>query len=238
MSFSISNKYRSPNFNPRENTNLLDTIIIHYTGMKNAELALNHLCNKDSKVSAHYFVNEDGKIWQLVDDFDVAWHAGVSKWLNRKNLNDTSIGIELVNPGHQHGYKVFSENQYKSLEKLIKILVKKYDIKKDRILGHSDIAPSRKLDPGEKFDWHRLAKKGLAIWPAKILKVPESMESDKLLYNLLYEIGYDVKNHFKPSILAFKRHFIPNNIDEDVNEKLINIAYSVYKDFSKVRSLY
>ena len=238
MSFSISNKYRSPNFNPRENTNLLDTIIIHYTGMKNAELALNHLCNKDSKVSAHYFINEDGKIWQLVDDFDVAWHAGVSKWLNRKNLNDTSIGIELVNPGHQYGYKVFSENQYKSLEKLIETLVIKYDIKKDRILGHSDIAPSRKLDPGEKFDWHRLAKKGLAIWPAKILSVPESMESDKLLYNLLYEIGYDVKNHFKPSLLAFKRHFIPNNIDADANEKLINIAYSVYKDFSKVRSLY
>jgi len=238
VSFFISNKYRSPNFNPRENTNLLDTIIIHYTGMKNAELALNHLCNKDSKVSAHYFVNEEGKIWQLVDDLDVAWHAGVSKWLNRKNLNETSIGIELVNPGHQYGYKVFSENQYKSLEKLIEILVKKYDIKKDRILGHSDIAPSRKLDPGEKFDWHRLAKKGLAIWPTKILRVPESMESDKLLYNLLHEIGYDVKNHFKPSLLAFKRHFIPNNLDEDVNEKLINIAYSVYKDFSKVRSLY
>ena len=80
--------------------------------MKNAELALNHLCNKDSKVSAHYFVNEEGEIWQLVDDFDIAWHAGVSKWLNRKNLNETSIGIELVNPGHQHGYKLFSEIQY------------------------------------------------------------------------------------------------------------------------------
>ena len=238
MSFSICNKYRSPNFSPRENKNLLDTIIIHYTGMKNAELALNHLCNKDSKVSAHYFVNEDGKTWQLVDDFDVAWHAGVSKWLNRKNLNDTSIGIELVNPGHQYGYKVFSENQYKSLEKLIETLVIKYDIKKDRILGHSDIAPSRKLDPGEKFDWHRLAKKGLAIWPTKILRIPESMESDKLLYNLLYEIGYDVKNHYKPSLLAFKRHFSTNNIDEDTNEELINIAYSVYKNFSKVRSIY
>jgi len=238
VSLFISNKYGSPNFNPRENAKLLDTIIIHYTGMKNAELALNHLCNKNSKVSAHYFINEEGNIWQLVDDCNVAWHAGVSKWLNRKNLNDTSIGIELVNPGHQYGYKVFSENQYKSLEKLIEILVIKYDIKKDRILGHSDIAPSRKLDPGEKFDWHRLAKKGLAIWPTKILRVPESMESDKLLYNLLYEIGYDVKNHFRPSLLAFKRHFIPNNIDEDANEKLINIAYSVYKDFSKVRSLY
>ena len=238
MSFFISNKYRSPNFNPRDNINLLDTIIIHYTGMKSAELALNHLCDKDSKVSAHYFVNEEGEIWQLVDDLDVAWHAGVSQWLNRKNLNDTSIGIELVNPGHQYGYETFTEKQYKSLEKLIEMLIKKHDIKKDRILGHSDIAPSRKLDPGEKFDWHRLAKKGLAIWPAKILRIPESMESDKLLYNLLYEIGYDVKNHYKPSLLAFKRHFMPNDIYIGVNENLINIAYSVYKDFSKVRSLY
>ena len=237
MSFFIDNEYRSPNFNPRDNVHFLDTIIIHYTGMKNAELALNHLCNKDSKVSAHYFVNEEGKIWQLVDDFNIAWHSGVSRWLNRKNLNETSIGIELVNPGHQHGYKIFSENQYKSLEKLIKMLVKKYSIKKDRILGHSDIAPSRKLDPGEKFDWHRLAKSNLAIWPAKILKAPESMQSDKLLYNLLYEIGYDVKNHFNPSLLAFKRRFIPSDISEDTNELVINIAYSVSKAFSKVRSL-
>ena len=238
MSLSISNKYKSPNFSIREDAALLDTIIIHYTGMQSAELALNYLCDKESKVSAHYFINEDGKICQLVDDLDVAWHAGVSKWLKRKNLNDTSIGIELVNPGHEHGYKKFSENQYKSLEKLITLLIHKYDIKKDRVLGHSDVAPSRKLDPGEKFDWHRLAKKDLAIWPSKILRVPESMKSDKLLYNLLYEIGYDVKNHFKPSLLAFKRHFMPNDIYIGVNENLINIAYSVYKDFSKVRSLY
>ena len=93
MSFLFLINIDPPNFNPRENTNLLDTIIIHYTGMKNAELALNHLCNKDSKVSAHYFINEEGKIWQLVDDFNVAWHAGVSKWLNRKNLNDTSTSL-------------------------------------------------------------------------------------------------------------------------------------------------
>jgi N-acetylmuramoyl-L-alanine amidase len=238
MSLSISREYKSPNFNRRENIKLLDTIIIHYTGMKNAELALNYLCNKKSKVSAHYFINEDGKIWQIVDDVNTAWHAGVSKWLNRKNLNDTSIGIELVNPGHEHGYKIFNINQYNSLEKLIAVLIKKYDIKKDRVLAHSDISPSRKLDPGEKFDWRRLAKKDLAVWPNEILNIHKGLNSDQLLYNLLFKIGYDVKNHFKPSLVAFKRHFIQNDIDEDESELVINIAYSVYKAFIKVRSLY
>ena len=115
MSFNISNEYKSPNFNKRRDMGLLDAIIIHYTGMQNAESALNYLCNKKSKVSSHYFINEEGQIFQLVDDCNIAWHAGVSKWLKRKNLNDTSIGIELVNPGHEHGYKVFSEKQYQSL---------------------------------------------------------------------------------------------------------------------------
>ena len=238
MSLSISREYKSPNFNHRKDISILDTIIIHYTGMKSAELALNYMCNKESKVSAHYFINQDGKIWQLVDDSNLAWHAGVSQWLKRKNLNETSIGIELENPGHKNDYKLFSPNQYRSLEKLIELLIIKYDIKKDRILGHSDIAPSRKSDPGEKFDWHRLAKKDLAIWPNEIVSVPEALKSEKLLYNLLLEIGYDAKNHFKPSLVAFKRHFIPKDITEDTNELVINVAYSVCKAFIKVRALY
>ena len=238
MSLSISREYKSPNFNHRKDISILDTIIIHYTGMKSAELALNYMCNKESKVSAHYFINQDGKIWQLVDDSNLAWHAGVSKWLKRKNLNDTSIGIELVNPGHEHGYKVFSEKQYESLEQLIKLLFSKYNIKKDWVLGHSDIAPSRKLDPGENFDWHRLARKGLSIWPDKIFSVPDDLKSNQLLHNLLSDIGYDVKNYFKPSLIAFKRRFIPKDISEETNELVVNVAYSVSKAFSKVRSLY
>ena len=238
MNFTISNEYRSPNFNKRRDMGLLDAIIIHYTGMQNAESALNYLCNKKSKVSSHYFINEEGQIFQLVDDYNIAWHAGVSKWLKRKNLNDTSIGIELVNPGHKYGYKVFSEKQYQSLEKLIKLLFSKYNIKKDWVLGHSDIAPSRKLDPGENFDWYRLARKDLSIWPEKIFSVPDNIKSDQLLYNLLFNIGYDVKNYFKPSLIAFKRRFIPNDISEETNELVVNVAYSVSKAFSKVRSLY
>ena len=238
MDFTISNEYKSPNFNKRRDMDLLDAIIIHYTGMQNSESALNYLCNKKSKVSSHYFINEEGQIFQLVDDFNIAWHAGVSKWLKRKNLNDTSIGIELVNPGHEHGYEVFSEKQYESLEQLIKLLFSKYNIKKDWVLGHSDIAPSRKLDPGENFDWYRLARKDLSIWPDKIFSVPDKMKSDQLLYNLLFNIGYDVKSYFKPSLIAFKRRFMPNDISEETNELVVNIAYSVSKAFSKVRSLY
>ena len=158
--------------------------------------------------------------------------------VKRKNLNDTSIGIELVNPGHEHGYEVFSEKQYESLEQLIKLLFSKYNIKKDWVLGHSDIAPSRKLDPGENFDWYRLARKDLSIWPDKIFSVPDNIKSDQLLYNLLFNIGYDVKSYFKPSLIAFKRRFIPNDISEETNELVVNIAYSVSKAFSKVRSLY
>ena len=173
--------------------------------------------------------------FQIVDDDKIAWHAGVSSWLSRKNLNETSIGIELVNPGHDYGYREFTIEQYVTLEKLIKLLISKYDIKIDRILGHSDIAPSRKLDPGEKFNWQRLAKNKLSIWPKKILDVPNEIYSDKLLYNLLSSIGYDVKNHYLDSILAFKRRFIPNDVNSNINKMLLKVVYSVYLEFIKNR---
>ena len=128
MSLLVCNEYKSPNYNIRKNLDLIDTVIIHYTGMRNAKTALNYLCNKKSKVSAHYFINEEGKLWQIVEDKNIAWHAGVSKWLDRKNLNETSIGIELENPGHQHGYKEFTFDQYEILEKLINSLINKYNM--------------------------------------------------------------------------------------------------------------
>ena len=238
MTLLICNECKSPNFSNRKNLNIIDTIIIHYTGMKNAQLALNYLCSHKSRVSSHYFINEKGKLWQLVDDDNVAWHAGVSQWLDRKNLNETSIGIELVNPGHEYGYQDFTNDQYKTLEELIKLLIDKFDIKIDRILGHSDIAPLRKLDPGEKFNWQNLAKKNLSIWPEKILNIPKNMASEKLLYNLLYNIGYDVTNHYVDSILAFKRRFTPNDISPSESDKFIKMVYSVHSEFVKIRAGY
>jgi N-acetylmuramoyl-L-alanine amidase len=238
MSLLICHEFKSPNYNLRKNLKLIDTIIIHYTGMKDAKSALNYLCSQKSKVSAHYLIDETGKLFQIVDDSNIAWHAGVSQWIDRKNLNETSIGIELVNPGHDYGYEEFTLEQYIILEKLIKLLISKYDIQIDRILGHSDIAPSRKLDPGEKFNWQRLAEKKLSIWPKTILDLPNDIYSEKLLYNLLYSIGYDVDNHYKDSIIAFKRHFIPNDVNSNINKILLKIAYSVYVEFLKIRSYY
>ena len=117
MILKISNQYQSPNYDLRKNINLIDTIIIHYTGMRDAKTALDFLCNRKSNVSAHYFINESGELFQIVDDYKIAWHAGVSSWLSRKNLNETSIGIELVNPGHDYGYREFTIEQYVTLEK-------------------------------------------------------------------------------------------------------------------------
>ena len=155
----------SPNFNlPKRGKNRIKFIIIHYTGMKKESAAIKRLQDPKSKVSSHYLIKRNGEIINLVPDLFEAWHAGVSSWKHFKSLNKNSIGIEITNPGHQHGYKKFSKKQIFSLQKLLNILVKKYKIKKKYILGHSDISPGRKKDPGEKFPWEMLAKNKLSFW--------------------------------------------------------------------------
>ena len=143
-------------------------LIIHYSGMQSGRVSMNRLKNLKSKVSCHYFIERNGGIYRMVEDNKIAWHAGKSKWRGFNNLNRHSIGIEIQNKGHSISYQNFSKKQIFSLIKLIKILMKKYKIKKRNILGHSDIAPLRKLDPGEKFPWSLLSKKGVAIWYPKI----------------------------------------------------------------------
>lgn len=146
-------KIKSPNFG-RD----IRYIIIHGTGMKSADMALSWLCNPESKVSCHYFIDDKGNVTQLVEDSDVAWHAGVSQWKDDRSLNYTSIGIELFNPSAGNRYP-YSEAQYKSLLYLLKLLMEKYSIPKRNILGHSDIAPMRKNDPGVYFNWDLINKK-------------------------------------------------------------------------------
>lgn len=153
----------SPNFNNRPVGMEINSIIIHYTGMKTCQDALDRLCDPVSKVSAHYQIDEDGTIYQLVDPTKRAWHAGVSAWGELENFNDFSIGIELVNPGHEFGYRAFPEIQIDALIDLMKQLYAQFPIKLELVLGHSDIAPSRKQDPGELFPWDRLVKEKLAI---------------------------------------------------------------------------
>jgi len=155
----------SPNYSPKTRLkNSIKFVILHYTGMQSEIEAINRLKNVQSKVSCHYLINREGLITQMVKDNKVAWHAGKSKWKNFRNLNNNSIGIELVNKGHEFGYQNYSNIQISSLIKLCKKLKKKYMIKKENFLGHSDIAPLRKSDPGEKFPWKKLSKYNLGLW--------------------------------------------------------------------------
>lgn len=155
----------SPNHGPRRAA--IDMLILHYTGMANARAALDRLSDPAAKVSAHYLIDEDGTIYRLVADDRRAWHAGVSSWAGESDINSRSIGIELVNPGHEFGYRRFPEAQMAALENLGQALLRRHRIPRARVLGHSDIAPSRKRDPGELFDWARLAQQGIGLWPSQ-----------------------------------------------------------------------
>ena len=157
-------KFYSKNFDKKKRTlKNITTIILHYTGMQSERESVKRLTTSSSKVSCHYLINRRGKIFRLVKDENVAWHAGKSKWGKYKNLNKNSIGFELVNRGHKFGYQTFPKIQIKKLVKLCKFLMKKYNIKKKLVLGHSDIAPLRKIDPGEKFPWNYLSSKAICI---------------------------------------------------------------------------
>ncbi|WP_440921782.1 N-acetylmuramoyl-L-alanine amidase [Candidatus Pelagibacter sp.] len=229
----------SPNFNlPKRAKNRIKFIIIHYTGMKKESEAIKRLQDPKSKVSSHYLIKRNGEIINLVPDLFEAWHAGVSSWKHFKSLNKNSIGIEITNPGHQHGYKRFSKKQIFSLKRLLNILVKKYKIKKNYVLGHSDISPGRKKDPGEKFPWEVLAKNKLSFWhnldQKKIKKFREKnlntrIDENSFLKNL-YKIGYnDVKKfnshkNTKYLTLAFQRRFRQSLVNGKIDKECLLIS--------------
>jgi len=216
-------------------------IILHYTGMKKESEAIKKLCDPKSKVSSHYYIKNNGEILNLVPDLYQAWHAGKSNWKNHKYLNKYSIGIEITNPGHQHGYRNFSNEQITSIKILLKKLMKKYKINKRCILGHSDISPNRKKDPGEKFPWYELAKNKLCLWHKldikKIKKYRKdwsiSQSEEKKFFRNLFKIGYmkfDKKNSdLRYLVIAFQRRFrnqlINGKIDKEcflISNNLIN----------------
>ena len=229
----------SPNFNlPKRTKNRIKFIIIHYTGMKKESAAIKRLQDPKSKVSSHYLIKRNGEIINLVPDLFEAWHAGVSSWKHFKSLNKNSIGIEITNPGHQHGYKKFSKKQIFSLQKLLNILVKRYKIKKKYILGHSDISPGRKKDPGEKFPWEMLAKNKLSFWhnldQKKIKKFREknlitTIEENLFLKNL-HKIGYNDVKKFKSHkntkylTLAFQRRFRQSLVNGKIDKECLLIS--------------
>ncbi|MDX1974144.1 MAG: N-acetylmuramoyl-L-alanine amidase [Rickettsiales bacterium] len=196
--------YRSPNYDSRDN-HPIDMLVLHYTGMLSATQALDRLCDPAAKVSAHYVVEEDGTIHNLVYEKERAWHAGVSAWRGHSNINQRSIGIEIVNPGHEFGYTPFPEPQIAAVISLCKgILTRNPQISARNVVGHSDVAPARKTDPGEFFPWAQLAKHTIGLWPrhATATTLPESALAD---------YGYSLENPTK-AIEAFQRHFRQNHI--------------------------
>lgn len=202
----------SPNFGPRPADVAVDMLVLHYTGMRNAEAALRRLCDPATKVSAHYVIDEDGTVIALVPEDRRAWHAGVSWWRGREDVNVRSIGIELVNPGHEFGYRAFPDAQMAALVTLARDILTRYPIEARNIVGHSDVAPGRKTDPGELFDWPHLAAAGIGLWPADAGPAPEGRTAPDIVATALAEFGYRTDD-LEAAVNAFQRHFRPAVID-------------------------
>lgn len=199
----------SPNFDDRSAP--ISLLVLHYTGMPDAASAINWLANPESKVSAHYVVTEDGQVIRMVPEDKRAWHAGKSHWRGMSDINSASIGIEIVNPGHEWGYRPFPDTQMRSLVPLVNDIVQRYGITRGNVVGHSDIAPARKQDPGELFPWATLARLRLALpRPTKNLMDPHWTDSGFML--ALERFGYDITDQ-KAAVVAFQRRFRPELID-------------------------
>ena len=217
----------------RRTKNQIKFVIIHYTGMQSEIESIERLKNVKSKVSCHYLINRKGSVVQMAEEKNIAWHAGKSKWKNFTNLNKGSIGIELVNRGHKFGYENYTKLQINSLVNLCKELKKKYKINKENFLGHSDIAPLRKIDPGEKFPWKKMSEFGLGLW-YKSIKKNYNLKSKNLIKKLffinLYNIGYRYFNPLRRSskdkilIKAFQRKYNPKKITGKIDQKTFKIS--------------
>lgn len=214
----------SPNMNDRPAGVIIDMVVLHYTGMKTGKAALDRLCDPDAKVSAHYLIDEDGTTYQMVAEDHRAWHAGFSHWSGAININDRSIGIEIVNPGHEFGYCAFPEAQMEAVEELLAQIVARHRISPARVVGHSDIAPTRKQDPGELLDWKRLADKGLSIWPAEPGNTIEMADARRYLSN----IGYDPDAPLADVVTAFQRRFVPAGVSGALDDKTRAIITAVH----------
>lgn len=216
----------SPNFGPRADARRPDMIVLHYTGMPDHDQALAWLCNTESQVSSHYFVHEDGRILQLVPERERAWHAGKSSWAGEGDVNSASIGIEIANAGHPGGLPAFPDAQLEAVVRLCRDCGSRWVIPPERVLGHSDVAPVRKVDPGENFPWERLYQAGVGHWvePASIssgrfFQRGEAGQPIEALQSMLSIYGYDVEisgdfcDRTKGVVEAFQRHFRPQRVD-------------------------
>ena len=225
----------SPNFDTKKRSKKnIKYIIYHYTGMKNDKMAVRRLTNFNSKVSCHYYIDRKGNLIQMVPDLYIAWHAGKSNWKSDKLLNNTSIGIEISNPGHDNGYEAYKKKQLERLIKISKLLIKKYSIKKHNILGHSDISPLRKKDPGEKFPWKFLADKKIGVWHKLNIRECNKLRGKKIniknkfFLKKLKKFGYFIntskKNELKKIVNSFQRRFRPELVDGKIDRECFEIV--------------
>ncbi len=228
----------SPNHGPRPAGQPIDIMLLHYTGMTSSAAALARLCDPESKVSAHYLIDEAGTCYRIVPEARRAWHAGESFWAGARDINSRSIGIELANPGHEFGYRPFPAAQMAALEALAKAILARHPIPPHRVLGHADVAPLRKQDPGELFDWARLARAGIGLWPdsgfepaadgptlAEGMDGPAVLELKRALRRFGYGVeasrGYDAIT--TAVVTAFQRHFRPRRVDGKADAETLSL---------------
>ncbi len=216
----------SPNHDARPHGQAVDILVLHYTGMQSAEAALARMCDPAAKVSAHYCIDEDGSVARLVAEDRRAWHAGASQWAGASDINGRAIGIELVNPGHEFGYRPFPEPQMAALIALAADILGRHPIPPARVLGHSDVAPLRKEDPGELFDWARLAAAGIGLWPEAATEPPAPVtvaEAQGLLrhYGYAAPAGGALDEETRAVLRAFQRHFRPAVVSGELDEETI-----------------
>ena len=223
----------SPNWDERKLP--ISMVVLHYTEMEGADAALERLTNPEAKVSAHYLISEAGEVIRLVDEDKRAWHAGISFWRGHRDVNSASIGIELDHPGHALGYREFSEAQFNALVPLLARITKDHGIPRANVVGHSDVAPARKIDPGELFPWERLAEYKLCLAHPDKLEAGDPFDNDAAFYLALERFGYDVTDGHK-AVEAFQRRWRPEKIDGEVDGQVRAILFKLLLDRDQGRT--
>lgn len=241
------NTRHSPNFDARPAGRGVDMLVFHYTGMASAIDALDRLCDPTARVSAHYVIDEDGAVTVLVAETERAWHAGVACWRGNEDVNGASIGVELVNPGHAFGYRPFPEAQMAACEVLGADILSRWPIPARNVVGHSDVATGRKSDPGELFDWARLAAAGIGLWPERHpvagevgLRLGPGDDGGAVrdLQGALAEYGYDLSldgtygKQMEAVVTAFQRHFRPRRVDGHADPETSQLLFALLAQLS------
>jgi N-acetylmuramoyl-L-alanine amidase len=229
----VHRRVPSPNWDERKLP--ISMLVLHYTEMQPVESALAKLTDAQAKVSAHYLISEAGEVIQLVDEDKRAWHAGVSYWRGHPDVNSASIGIELDHPGHAGGYREFSEAQFEALVPLIARIVHDHDIPRANVVGHSDVAPARKIDPGELFPWERLAEYKLCLPRPRTLEAGDPFDNDAAFYLALERYGYDITDGRK-AVEAFQRRWRPERIDGEIDGQVRAILFQLLLDRDRGRT--